>query len=288
MFFPPPCWYEDYVGVYMWQTSLEALIIVVVCVRVGLWSSGLCELGSRSISFTTNLQDFGEMGLDPLPWCVFKLTNRCDKRGHFVWQPQEDEDTSVKRKQMPAVTGFTQVPPHWWLMVLTFCSLLWRTLKCPLLTRSSTCGSFHPFEATSLCFFFCLSKNSVYLLASNLGGAWLKPRSVEHLCRGSFSTLCVWLKWPKFISKKRKKQNNNNISEVSWSSNQHRLCFAALMMMIVMIISCVLVVKIENLVLFQFLTCYIVFYTFWHHRESVAPWTYSRSQMSLEFVKHSA
>lgn len=26
-----------------------------------------------------------------------------------------------------------------------------------------------------------------YLLATNSGGAWLKPQTVEHLCRGSFS-----------------------------------------------------------------------------------------------------
>lgn len=130
-FFPPLCWYEDFVGVYTWQTLLEALIIVVVCVYVGLWSSGLCKLGSCSISFTANLQDFDEMGLSPIPWCVFKLMNRCDGGGHFVWQPQEDEDTSVLKKKMPAVTGFSQVPSLQWLMVLTFCSLLWGTLLEP-------------------------------------------------------------------------------------------------------------------------------------------------------------
>lgn len=62
------------------------------------------------------------------------------------------------------------------------------------------------------------------------------------------------------------------------SSNQHRFGFAALMMMI----SCVLVWKMKAVqVPFQFLTCYVVFYAFWRHRDSVAPRTYSRSQMFL-------
>lgn len=140
---------------------------------------------------------------------------------------------------MPAVPGFSQAPSHWWLMVLTFCSFLWGTLsECPF-THSSACGSFHPFEATCFIPLSCLSKNPVYLLASNSGGAWLKPRSVEHLSGFLLSSVCS-IEMAKIYLKKKKKKN---ISEVSWSSNQHIFAFAALMMMM---ISCVLVVKNEN------------------------------------------
>lgn len=60
------------VGVYTWQTLLEALIIVVVCVFVWDCEVQVCvNLGSRSISFTADLQDFDEMGPDPRPPGVY-------------------------------------------------------------------------------------------------------------------------------------------------------------------------------------------------------------------------
>lgn len=146
--------------------------------------------------------------------------------------------------------------------------------KRPSFTRSSTCWSLHLCEASSFVPWSCLSKKLVYFLASNLGGAWLKPWSVAHLCQGS-SPLCVWLKWPNYI-------RNNNISEVSLSSNQHKYCFSALIMPIYP----VLVVKNEN---------YRYFSSSWHvtlcftpfcfAAKSVATRTFSKCQMFFSLFR---
>ncbi len=93
-------WCDDLVG-DIWQTVLDALKLVVMCICVGLRGSGLCKRGSRSISFRrrfhasemTQIAGFYEMERDPYhPVCI-NLLNRHIGGGHFVWQPQEEQDT---------------------------------------------------------------------------------------------------------------------------------------------------------------------------------------------------
>lgn len=95
------CGWCDDVVVDIWQTVLDALKLVVMCNCVRLWGSGLCITGgggSRSISFRPPSSRHACLGFS-MKWnwtcslvCI-NLLNRHVGGGHFVWQPQEEQDT---------------------------------------------------------------------------------------------------------------------------------------------------------------------------------------------------
>lgn len=73
-------WRDDVVG-DIWQTVLDALKLVVMCIYVGLWGSGLCKRGSRSISFRRRLSSewmnwFGWNGTGTRSLVCINLLNR--------------------------------------------------------------------------------------------------------------------------------------------------------------------------------------------------------------------
>lgn len=93
-FFSDCC--DDLVG-DVWQTVLDALKLVVTCIRVGLWGSGLCKRGAVPFHVCTHRDDvsswFWWNGTGTVVWCFIKLMNRRFRAGHFVWWPQEEHDT---------------------------------------------------------------------------------------------------------------------------------------------------------------------------------------------------
>lgn len=93
-FFSDCC--DDSVG-DVWQTVLDALKLVVTCIHVGLWGSGLCKREAVPFHICTHRDDvsswFWWNGTGTVVLCFLKLMNRHVRAGHFVWRLQEEQDT---------------------------------------------------------------------------------------------------------------------------------------------------------------------------------------------------